>query len=438
MRAGRFADWLYKWRFALFGIWLVHTFLIHYFKLGFLSWDGFGHRGAPIVELYQHGSLGKEKFTEWSLVGYTPWIELVHIPFLYVFKLRGFIIGFPLLVFPLAVVAIYKLVNELTSDRRAATFGAFAYAAIPMVNQQPFTGYIDFAVTGLLAYWIYAVLRMRTAERLIGPSIRLAIATLMFVMARSQGVYVIVVMFPILAYVMFCTREKFRIRTQHGKRLALAIGLVVIGCAPAIGLQIYKYYEYGSPVAPMQFSFLGVKIGHGVTMDTYLKYAGLGGSDLGSLAKGFFEGWVWHSGWPIGAFYASRHMAAGLLFLLALGLLPVFVRAVTRPEVAVIGAGLFVSLLSRDFAVPRWSYTIVIALAIVLGRSMSALAGTYAERAAPRKWYRPVFWVALAIMAVHLLRPEVDMLQMRNNGYISPRLNVTGSKRFIEGHEVAV
>ena len=70
--------------------------------------------------------------------------------------------------------------------------------------------------------------------------------------------------------------------------------------------------RFGGAV-PMQFQLLGIKLGTGVPMDTYFQYAGLGGTDLGSLAKGAFEGWVWHADWPISAWYASRYMAAGLL-----------------------------------------------------------------------------------------------------------------------------
>ena len=426
MRSERFADFLYRYRWVLFGIWWIHVFIFHYRILGFFSWDGFGHRGFPIVELAQHGEMAKWKYNEWSIVGYTPFIELAHIPFLLVFGLKGFIIGFPLVVFPLCVTAVYLLVRELTSDKRAATFGAFAYSALPMVNQQPFSGYIDFAVSGILAFFLYALVRVRASDRPLAPYVRLVIATFMFTMARSQGPYVVVVLFPLIAYALFCEREGRRIRVVMRRRLLLAAAAVAIGAAPAIALQISKYFEYGSPIAPMQFQFLGVTIGDGVTLDQYFKYAGLGGGDLKSLAEGFFEGWIWHKGWPIGAFYASRYLAAGFLFVLAVVLSPVFFRRATRLELWILGAGVLVSLLSRDFGVPRWGYTTVIAICVVTGRAMSALASS--ERG------RPLFWGACAVLFVHLLRPEVDYLQLRQRDkYVSPRLNMTGSKSWIKG-----
>jgi len=423
--AGRLSDFVYRYRFVLFAAWLIHVFYFHYFILGFMSWDGFGHRGVPIVELYQHGSMGKWKYNEWSLTGYTPLVELAHIPFLYVFKMRGFIIGFPLFVLPLCVIAVYKLVGELTGNKRAATWGALAYVAIPMINQQPFSNYIDFAVSGILAYWLYAMLRLRSDERAIVRYVRLAVATVLFSLARSQGPYVLVVLFPLIAYAVFCERERFKLRVRDWRGLLTATAVMAVALAPSVALQIWKYLEYGSPIAPMELKFLGVTIGKGFPMDTYFKYAGLGGGDIGSLAKGFFDGWVWHSGWPVGAFYASRFMAAGLLFLLAVVMLPYFLRKATRLELAVLAAGVFVSLLTKDFGVPRWGYTTVIAIAIIIGRTMGELSES--------RRGRPAFWAAALVLFVHLLRPEFDYLQYRTRQSISARMNIVASKHFLNG-----
>src|SRR5205823_6348627 len=99
------------------------------------------------------------------LTGYTPFIELAHIPFLYVFGMAGLIIGFPLVVFPLCAAAVFACLRELTSSPAAATFGTLAYVADPLVNQQPFGAYVDFAVVGLLAFFVFCVLRARTSPR---------------------------------------------------------------------------------------------------------------------------------------------------------------------------------------------------------------------------------------------------------------------------------
>ncbi|MBL9017299.1 MAG: hypothetical protein JNL83_24135 [Myxococcales bacterium] len=421
----RLADWIVKYRYVLFAAWLIHVFYVHYFLIGFLSWDGFGHRGFPIIELFQHGDLGKDKFNEWSLVGYTPFVELAHLPFLWLFELRGLIIGFPLVVLPLCVYAVYALAHELTGDKRAATFSAFAYAAIPLVNQQPFTCYIDFSVIGILAYWLYALVRVRRPEGRVKNAVRLVIATFLFTMSRSQGPYVLVVVFPLLAYALFLARDRWKLRIADKQGLRLAVLAIAVGMAPAIAVQIHKYLAYGSPIAPMQLSFLGLKIGTGVPVETYFQYAGLGGTDVKSLLIGFWNGWVWHAKWPLGAFYASQFMAAGLLFHAAVLLLPVFLRHATRLEKWVLGSGLLVSLLTKDFAIPRMSYTLMLAIALVLGRSLAALAATTRWRAA--------FFVVLGLVVIHLLRPEFDLIQLKTRKAISPQLNVVGSKHFIDG-----
>jgi 4-amino-4-deoxy-L-arabinose transferase-like glycosyltransferase len=405
MLAARFADALYRYRRVLFALWLVHAFVLHYYVLGFYSWDGFGYRTTPIVELLQHGHLNGGKFNDWTFRGHIPFLELVHLPFI-------------------AVFGMFAFVRELTGDRRAATFGAFAYVALPMVNQQPFTGYIDFAAGGVLAFFLYALLRLRAGAPRRAAYIRLGIATLLFTMARMQGIYVVAVLFPLLGYALFCARERLRIRIVRRRELGLAALAVVVGSLPAIALQLYKLQKFGSPIAPMKFELLGLASREGVPLEDYFRYAGLDGSDLGSLAKGFFEGWIWHADWPIGAFFASRFMGAGLVFVLAVVLLPAALRRASRVELAVLGAGVLVSLLSRDFAVPRWSYTLVLAIAVVVGRGMSELAES--------RRGRPLFWVAALVLVLHMLRPEVDLLQLPD-GYVTPRMNATGSPWFEEG-----
>lgn len=430
MWSERLTSFLHRYRVVLFAIWLTHTFLLHYFVLGFISWDGFGHRGFPLVELVQHGTMGKDKFNEWSLVGYTPFVELAQLPFVKVFRMRGFLIAFPLVVFPLCVAAVFRFLRELTSDHKAATYGAFAYAAMPMINQQPYSAYIDFSVSGLLSLFLFALLRLRRPEVRAWSYVALLVATWLFTMARVQAVYVVIVLFPLLAYVLFIERERFKLRIPDKRKLIFASLATALGSVPAVALQVYKYLEFGSPTYPVQFSMLGIKIGSGgLTRDYYFKLAGIGGDGLASVSKGFFEGWVWHGGWPIGGFYTSKYMAAGLLFLLAAALLPFVVRKLTRLEWWLIGGFGLVSFLARDFGVPRWSYTIVVALALILGRAMSELSGS-------KRW-RPVFWIALAVMAAHLLRPEVDYLQIKHH-QVSPRMNAGSSPHFIHSYDVPI
>lgn len=417
MRSERFTNFLYRHRVALFAIWLVHAFLIHYFVLGYMSGDGLSYRVVPVVELLQHGDLGKWKYpTDWTLRGYIPFVELAHLPFLLVFGLRGLLVGFPLVVFPLCVAAVFLLVRELTNDPRAAMFGAFTYVAMPMINHQAFAGLIDFAVAGSLAFWLYSVLRLR-GERTWRTWVRIAIATFVLSMSRQHGLYIAVTLFPVVAFACFGFAN-----LATSARGALA---VLTGAIPAIALQIYRGLTYGSPIAPSELKLLGIRLAEGVPLDQYLRDAGIEGDGAFALAKGFFEGWIWHPDWPMGAFYHSQYMAAGFLFLLAIAVSPMFLRHSTRAERWLIVGLVAVSVLARDFALPRWCYAITIALPIVLGRALSVLAES-------RRW-RPLFWAGCTILILQLLRPEFDILQVRTGEWISPRLNVGKSPLFLKG-----
>src|SRR4029450_2281340 len=120
--------------------------------------------------------LGFHRYNNWALSGFLPFAELLHIPFLVVFGLPGLLIGYPLIVFPLCVIAVYKLGRQLTGSVHGGNFAALAYAALPVVNQQPFTGYIDFIVSAVIAYFVYAVLRLRESPRPLRSAPRVAIA----------------------------------------------------------------------------------------------------------------------------------------------------------------------------------------------------------------------------------------------------------------------
>jgi hypothetical protein len=377
---------------------------------------------VPVVELLQHGTMGKEKYYEWSLSGYLPFVELIHIPFLYLFKLKGFLFGFPFVVLPLCTLATFAFMHEVTGDKLAATFGAFAYVAMPMINEQPFSAYIDFAVSGLLAYFLYALLRLRTAER-PRAYLQLGFATALFTLSRVQALYVVIVLFPILAYLVFIERHGFRLRINRPRALIFASAAVFAGAIPAIAIQIWKYLVFGTPSYPVRFEMFGIQIGSGgLPIDDYFRTAGIGGHDWGSVLKGAFDGWLWHGTWPVGAFFASSKMAAGLLGLGTLVALPFVARRLTRLEWWLLGGLVFVSLLSRDFGVPRWGYTVAVVIVIIVGKAVAALASS------PRA--HPVFWIAIVILFGHLLRPEFDYLQMRHHT-IAPRINVTASSRFV-------
>lgn len=425
MLVERFAAFLHRRRVLLLAAWVAHALLIHWFLLGYVSWDGLAYRVPPIVDLVQHGSFGMERYYQWAYAGYLPFVELAHAPFLYVFKLPGLLISFPVFVFPACVAAVYLFVRELTGDPRAGTFGALAYAAIPMVNQQPYSGYVDFAVCGLLALWLYAILRTRNTPRRVFAFTRVAGATMLFTMSRTQGIYVAAMILPILVYAIFATRSGLRIKITKPKELAIAIAGTIAGGIPIISIQVMKFLRYGTPTYPYQFQVLGLKIGNGFSTHDLFAYAGLVNETPIEFWRAFAGGWIWPRYWPLGGFFDSRNMGGGFVLIVALALLIVFVRAASKAELLLVGACLLVSLTARDFFLPRYAYTFIIALCAVIGRAMSRLS-TGTDKTA-----RPLFWASAVALLLHMLRPEAE-LAMLDLG-IGPRVNVTRSPLFRPG-----
>jgi len=423
MRSEQVATFVYRHRRVLFGVWLIHAFLLHYFVLGYMTGDGLAYRVTPVIELLQHGQMAAWKYpTDWSLDGHVPFVELAHLPFLAVLGLRGLLVGFPLVLFPLCVVMVFRFVRELTNDQCAATFGTFAYVAMPMVNAQAFGGLIDFVVVALLAHWLHAVLRLRNCRRPRRVYVQIAIATLLLSVSRQHALYIVIALLPFVLYALFMRRERMRITVEHRGVVVRSCLAVLVGAVPAVMLQVYRTCAFGSPLAPSELRLFGIQLADGVPLATHLRANGIGGDDAASLAQGFFDGWIWHLEWPMGAFYHSQWFAAGFITIFALATLHVWFRTSTRAERWILGGLVLVSLLARDFALPRWSYTLTIALVIVVGRSMSALVT--ARRG------RPLFFVGCAILTVQLFRPELDLAQIETGHWISPRLNVSASPWF--------
>src|SRR5262249_47300850 len=98
------------------------------------------------------------------------------------------------------------------------------------------------------------------------------------------------------------------------------------------------------------------------------------------------------------------------------------IRRATRLERWLLVGCLIVSLLSHDFALPRWAYTIMIAIVVVVGRGMSLLVETQ------RRW---AFWIATAVLFLHLFRPELDFAQFKSRHKIISRMNVAESSHFL-------
>jgi hypothetical protein len=419
-RAERFCDALVRHRVAILALWVLHAFALHVLVIGFATSDGLSYRGVPAIEWAQHHGFDPDKYPPWPYAGNVPFLELGHVPFLQLFGLRGFLIGFPLLLFPLAVAAIYGLVREVTTDTRAATFGALAFVALPMMNTQPFAGYVDFAVCGLMAFFLYALLRVRTTSRWGVAFARVAIATALFSMSRVQAPYVVIITLPVVSWWLFVRRSGLRVRIARPRALALVVAAVAVGLVPAIAVQVWKYLTFGSPTFPLQFQVFGVRLGPGVPLEHYYTYVGI---DSGGWAKArsFVRGWLFSP--TVGGFYDSRNLGGGLVMAIALVASPWFVRRAGRLEVGLVGLGLALSLLARDFVHPRYAYGLCIGLILVIARALPAMATS--ARA------RPVFAVLCGLLLLHGLRPAYDVLTIATGRYGWNRLDVTGSPLFL-------
>jgi hypothetical protein len=422
MVAPRLCELLLRYRRHLFIAWLLHAVLLHLFVLGYMTGDGLAYRLTPVIELLQHGSLGTWKYpTDWSLNGHVPTVELAQLPFLAVCGLRGLLVGFPLVVLPLCTIAVFRLVRELTGDPRAAMFAAWAYIAMPMINSQAFAGLIDFVVVGLLAEWLRTLLVISRSST--PPPQRVlawwAVVTALLTLARPHALYSAIALCPLI--MLFAPR---------GRRAATALRAAVpfiVGALPAISLQVWRFVNFGSPLAPSELRLLGVQLADGVPMRTHLLANGIAGDDAASLATGFLDGWVWKLEWPMGAFYHSQWFAAGFLTVLAIAMVPIFIRTSSRHERLLVVALILTSFAARDFALPRWSYTLAITLVVVVGRSMAAVIDVKHVIA------RLLMWIGLAVLTVQMLRPEFDLLQIESGHWISPRVDVAASPWFSRG-----
>src|SRR4051812_39902399 len=326
----RFCAWLDRHRFTLLAAWIAHATILHLSIIGSPSWDALSYRLPPIVELIQHGDLGLDRYNDWALHGFVPFAELAQLPLLWALGTVGMLLSYPLVVFPLCVLAIYKLGKQLTGSVHGGNAGALAYAAVPMINQQPFAGYIDFIASAALAYLIYAILRLRESPRPVRSAIRVAAATAMFTMTRATGVYIAILLTGLLYAALYVERGGgLRFRIVRRRALAIAIAAFAAGALPVIAIQIYKYAAYGSPLYPYQFNLLGLKIGGGVPTKDLFFYAGLPDETWRNFARSWFGAWIWPLERPL-VFYASPGLGGGWVLVAALAALPAFVRAAPR------------------------------------------------------------------------------------------------------------
>jgi len=423
-RRERFHGILVRWRWAILGAVLLHCVVVHYFFFGYVSWDGYAHRMQPIIELVKHGAMNLEKFDNAALVGFRPFVELIHAPFLAVFGLDALYIAFPV-TFPLFARAIHHCVREAAEDDAAALYAAGTYVLVPVVSSQLFSGYIDWAIPALLAYFVYALLAAARDPRRLAPFVRVAFATFLFTMSRQQAPYVSVLFVAYAVYARFVERSGWRFTIAHRKRLAAALLAYALGLAPAAFLQLATWLKHGSPIHPFELSILGLRLGKGLTYKAVCWYGGLRDYTPRGFFRASYAAWIAPAELPY-AFFDSRYLGGGLFFLAGVVTAPLWWRRSTRAVRLLVATLLFVSLAVRDFWLPRYASALLLAVCIA---NALALAALLRDRRRPMAL---AYATLVAVAAVHVFRPEWE-IDRAQKGAIYARLNASQSRWFVPG-----
>ncbi len=403
--------------------------IAHTLFLGFNSWDGLSYRIPPVVELVQHGDFGGWKFDYAPAQHFTPFFELVHIPFLIAVGLPGLYFSFSLILLPAAVISVYLFARELTGNERWGIYGALAFLAIPFVNTQPFSGYIDFAVIGALAFLSYALLRAYRAEQLTKrTALLLAAAAFVFSMSRQQAPYVAMILAGAMALWFFLPwNESNRTNRKRWDQRIAGVSLVLlvlfIGLLPALGLQYNRYREFGSPIYPYRFEAFGISTPVGLSLEDTARFAGLSAPDWRGLLAGFRSGWLFSQEWPLN-FYDGRDMGVGLLLWIVLLTFPFLDELLRRDTVFMLLLFLAIALVVQDFWLPRWSMTLILALVLLIGGALTWFA---------TNGPRPIAVILTLAVMLHLGRPVYDAYSMIERGSWYIRANLADSPLFIDG-----
>lgn len=415
--------WLLKWKWALFAVAVTHFVLAHYFYLGFVSWDGLAHRVPPVVELVQTGAYNNEKFNNWALESFHPFIELTNAPFLYVFGLRGLVFACAVALFPFCVLSMYRFARDLTGDEGAGLYTAMTYVMLPVVNAQLFSGYVDWAIPAVVAYFLRTLLRLGQPEPKRSDWIRFALAVFFFSKARQQGPYLAIAYFVCVSAFLFLERRgRFRIALKEPKHVLRIAGVLALALVPALVVHVQTALKYGSPIYPYRFEAFGVKFGQGMPLRVLFEIGGLPEYSLRGFWTATKAAYFVPARWPF-AFYDGRNFGDSVYVALAVLGLPFTIPKMNRQTRFVLGLIVLLSLAARDFWQVRYAFGIMLSATICNGIAMSALA--------KRPKLLPLYVAALALLAVHAFRPEYDAWRLEK-GDEYERINASGSKVFLK------
>lgn len=245
----RLDEWIRERPAHVVSLAILYFTIVHVLFLGFESFDGFGFRVAPVVELVQRREYWEDLW-ELAWVPYaTPVFELVHVPFLALLGLPGLLFSFSLILLPLACMAVFHFLRVASQGGDVAAYGTIAFLAVPFVNNQPFAGYVDFAVAGCLVFFMAELLLIVRQERArwTGWS-RFALATLIYSFARQQTVYLAAALFALVFVAHAVQRGVTRgVLIETLSRNLWVFGVFMISIAPAILVHLVRWQLYGTP-----------------------------------------------------------------------------------------------------------------------------------------------------------------------------------------------
>lgn len=396
----------------------IYFWTAHYFFLGFTTWDGFNYRTVPVVELAQNGIFIGDKFSYIATRYATPFLELANYPFIKLLGLPGLYFGYNFILLPLSTLSIYHFVKVLTNNHQWAILSALVYLSIPFVNEQPFSGYIDFAVIGALAFFLYTLVRFIRSVKKVKQSridlLLISLSTFIYTMSRQQTPYVAVLFVSfIFSYTLFIKQFKWFFKILFP---------FIIGLSPALTLQLLRWHNFGSPWFPIGISIFGVDIFKGADLSMIRVGAGLTRGYLGA----FVNSWIYPETKPA-SFFDSRSFGAGFLLYFAL-----FTSLVSLKKLDRLGAIstillILVSLIIWDLWLPRYAYSLTLALILLLGGALACLLNSAV------KWQKTVGFILLTIIFIQLLgRPLYSMVVREEPKSYSISINLSKSKYYIK------
>jgi hypothetical protein len=402
-----------------------YLILWHYYVLGYTSWDGFIYRIPPIVERVQEGDLGRWKLDGPIIPLLYPFFEWIHAPFLWAFGLPGLFFSFPLVLLPLSILAVYCFIRELTDDSQWAMYGALTFLSIPFVNEQPFAGYIDFAVIGTLAFFLYAILRVACSPEVCRKDwVIFGVATLLFSMSRMHAPYIAGILFVALFVFIFSGWNRGDARQSDHGRIFVLISVFLVGMLPSIVIQVDRTLLHGTPIYPYQFRVFGFGTEAGMSLEDVLIDGGLESDTWRGKLYSFCRGWLWSGEMPR-AFFDSRYLGAGLSLWLVLLSIPLVMMRLKRFIVFILGLLIAVSMLTQDFWLPRFAFSLTLVVSVLLGAALRF------SLMSNRPW---IYGILLTAIMVQLIgRPLYIAAGISRWDLYYSRINFSGSPFFIDG-----